>query len=165
MCPFPYCKVVQPSGDLLSMALRCRLPWHVLVGCGAWIKLRSGALELGHIGGKKSRARLQYCIACDSESTDMYLHSIFRCPVFNAERSALFSCWEVPVRYNREALYVLLQLMPGDTGFVEAISLASSLEQLSVSFWKTVVLTSACSFAYEWSCFTCPLIEAYLTWR
>ena len=100
------------------------------------VRLRMGAIELGHKNGKRTRARLQHCIGCQVEITDVYEHAVFQCPAHVVLRGLLFAVWVQPARVNREALLDFLSIPPCFEWFAAAVHLAVALDMHSASFFS-----------------------------
>jgi len=100
--PFPYRLLSAHGPAFLHQCLRSNLSWSCLNGGRSWLRLRMGAIELGHKAGKRTHARLQHCIGCQEEVTDAYVHAVFQCPAHVVLRGLLFAVWVQPARFNRE---------------------------------------------------------------
>ena len=119
----------------LYMAARCPLDWKALHGVRSLCRLRLGLLQLTHIGGRQSSAKVRLCIACTRPTTCPVAHVLLVCQALSKVREALTytDAWG-PADEGR--LSRLLCLEPSAAGFCELVHLARSIDDLAVEFWK-----------------------------
>ena len=71
--------LARPASTQLKDILKLNLPWNVLLSQRAVIQLRRGYVELGHVGGRKSTAKIQECIFCAKRYSNVKFHVIHAC--------------------------------------------------------------------------------------
>ena len=120
----PCCRLV----PLLSVSL----PWDALLGHRALCRLRAGTLDLAHVNGKKSRAKVRCCLFCNKKTWASYIHVLGECQI--SFRPELCDAAE-PLSPRERALW-LLNMPPHERLFPAAACVALTIERESKRFWE-----------------------------
>ena len=105
-------------------------------GVYALCRIRAGLVVLSHKNKRVSQARLQCCIMRNACVSDPYLHSVLNCEHWASQREVLFAVRSRPGRMNRDAMYALLNICPGETAFDEVVQLSVAIDSAANDFWK-----------------------------
>ena len=89
--PFPFSLLSSGPSPLPAALLSVSLPWDALLGHRALCRLRAGTLDLAHVNGKKSRAKVRCCLFV----TKRRGHLTSTCWV-NAKSASDLSCAMLP---------------------------------------------------------------------
>ena len=74
--PSPCCRLVTLPAALLSVSP----PWEAL-GHRALRRLRTGTLDLAHVSGNKSQAKVRCCIFCNRKTCAPYIRVLGECHI------------------------------------------------------------------------------------
>ena len=129
--PIPYSDIVAKPTNLFQSAFRAGLHWETLVQQRALSQLRCGQLALGHIGGRRSRAKYRQCLFCNKWYSSMYYHVVCSCEYFADERSHLTSA-KVDVSSLR-----CLATDPDDPSYPAVANFACAVQSQTAKFWKS----------------------------
>ena len=123
-----------------SVALHVELSWDTLRGIRSLCRLRAGVPILGHRNNRLSQARLQCCFSCQHPHiSDPYLHSVLMCPTWHQQRGRISAVRPPRPRNNRQAMYELLNVVPGAVEFADVVSLCAAIDKAAGHFWKLCV--------------------------
>ena len=102
------------------------------MGHRALCRLRAGTLDLAHVHGNKSQAKVRCCIFCNKKTWAPYIHVLGECHISHHPhlRAAdeLFS--------PRERALGLLNAQPHEMLFAPAARVALAIERESKRFWE-----------------------------
>ena len=136
--PFRYSEIYNLDFNLLINALRTDTDWDSLRDSRSLVRARAGIFVLCHRGGKRSQARIQYCIFCgaSTKQIDAYPHVFLQCVHCHAGRAAVLSSCGEPARVNHKALFKILATCPGDAGFNDVCALCATIDKTAADFWR-----------------------------
>ena len=132
LVPFPFSVLSSGPSPLPAALLSVSLPWEALMGHRALCRLRAGTLDLAHVHGNKSQAKVRCCIFCNKKTWAPYIHVLGECHISHHPhlRAAdeLFS--------PRERALGLLNAQPHEMLFAPAARVALAIERESKRFWE-----------------------------
>jgi hypothetical protein len=134
--PVAYNTLQANPSTALHASMLPPVPWKVFVGQRSWCRLRSGLVDLGHRGGRRTAARWQQCIGCGKVHRSVWIHVFAECPQWHVERTAMQAGEDSEPDGSRLAFAMrVLQSRPGQQGYPEAVALAAAIERTARTFW------------------------------
>ena len=88
----PYHSIVPSIHEWTSKSFSIQLSWDTLMQRRSAARLRCGLIDLGHLHGKRTRARAQQCVFCDELVSQLWLHVFCACPVWSEKRNHVMRC-------------------------------------------------------------------------
>ena len=116
--------------NLFRDAFKLGLTWATLVNQHALSKLRCGYIVLGHLEGRRTRAKIQHCIFCDRRYTAILFHAICRCPETAEARAGLVSAG---VDCSNTSF---LGTHPADLAYSCIAAFAAIIAERATAFWR-----------------------------
>jgi len=133
MVPFKY-NLLRESGRLVpSEVLSARGPWIALAGHRSLCRLRSAALDLAHVGGRRSVAKVRICILCAKQIRSAYLH-VLGGDCQESQSELLPSAWTA--LNQRERAMRFLSCAPADDAFPVVCQIAKTIDVRCERFWS-----------------------------
>lgn len=113
----------------LKQALQARFTWGGFKDVHSLVHMRCGLVVAFYRNGKRSQARIQYCISCGEVTTDPYVHGF-------GLQHVMFAMLSRPARPHRNAVYEVLRAYPSSKGFEFAVALCVAIDYAAQAFWK-----------------------------
>jgi hypothetical protein len=88
----PYPQFDEAPGLVVARLRLEELPTPVALHLRSWLRLRCGLLDLSHIDGRRSAARVQSCIACEGSVRNPMVHCLSLCTYWSIKRAAVLAC-------------------------------------------------------------------------
>ena len=139
----PYYTFQPHPADLLSTCRSLNFSWQLQLTLRGWCRVRAGIACLSSVFGKPSRADRpspnQLCIFCRCGiSRNATKHALAACKHWQELRGAFMSVRELVGLPADEVCTALLRTQPGDTGFAEAVTLFSRIDEGASLYWASV---------------------------
>ena len=118
-------------------SLWMNLPWTTMMKHRSIARLRCGLVDLGHLRGRRSRAKKQCYIFCDELVSQLWVHTFCLCPIWKADSNSAASSIPDSEKNCSWALMRAIVSAPTDSAryascaaFIDAVVCASD------RFWR-----------------------------
>ena len=128
-----------PSTALVD-SKRCNLTWAERLNLRGWCQLRAGLLVFRHLQGRRSQAKFQHCIFCDTAVRNATVHVLSICGCWTAERSACLSLLNAQELPNDQKTLAILRVCPSSRAFKQVLSFAAALADSAGHYWSGVIV-------------------------
>ena len=88
----PYSQFDGAPGVVVTRLRFLELPSPAGLQVRSWLRLRCGLLDLSHIDGRRSAARVQSCIACGLSVRNPMVHCLSLCSHWSRQRAVFSAC-------------------------------------------------------------------------
>ena len=134
--PVPYLEHQPSISAEISQAVAKTLPWHSLLLQRSLARLRAGLLCFSHLGGRRSSAKRQRCIFCDSSIFSSTFHTLCRCTKWRSMRAVFWQVMQTPIPVPmHEQVVAILGCGPSSPGYGAALAWAGSLDREVDIYW------------------------------
>ena len=125
-----------PSG--LAAAIRSQFPWQRLHKQLSLARLRAGLVDIGHLAGRRSRARAVQCIWCDDLVSKLWAHVFGEFQHWCSYRSAVCIAMNGNVALSRtwDIMFATLSAAPGDAWFFSCLDYVDAVVASAETFWR-----------------------------
>ena len=134
--PIDYADICGVVGQDLGRGMALGLPWHSLVLQRSLSRMRADLICFGNLQGRKSNAKRQRCIYCDTPCISLTFHVMCRCEKW-AELRNLFwntSGGQVPESLAQQVRSIFC-IGPGQSGYAIVLAWAGSLDRDAKLYW------------------------------
>ena len=99
-------------------------------------RFRAGLLELGHLNGHRTGARVQSCVGCSRSVRLSTVHCLVECERFAGARSALVFHLGSTGWSRLDLARAILGARPGQPVYSCVVALLTEIEEVERAFWS-----------------------------
>ena len=148
--PVPPARLIPSISTSLERGLLLKLHWDVLHLQRAHARLRCGLVELGHLHGKISKARVVSCIRCDTAVSHLWAHVFGDCCAWANERRSAVQASALSDTRSWDIMFKVLTSTPDNPGYVECLRFIGHVVTDAERFWTNMhnrihAVTLACT--------------------
>jgi len=137
--PVPYLLIVPSLPRSLHTALASGIPWCVLRLQRSMCRLRCGLVSLGHRYGKPTSAKVQSCIGCNEDHSNVWVHVFAGCERWShVRRGAVVALGlEANIR-SWDTMYAILSCDSSSSAYAVCLEFVGLVVAAADEFWKCV---------------------------
>lgn len=132
--PIAYADIVHAIPSAFQDAMRTGLPWSILLRQRSHTRLRCGLVELGHLRGRRTKAKKQNCIFCGHGVAVelLWLHVFCGCTIWSRQTADISARLGVSAP---DMLLCILLATPDSDNYPMCVSFMDEIVQASNNFW------------------------------